>query len=200
MRKKSFQISISIGMTLIFYACITVNIYFPEAAVQKTAEKIVDEIRENDTDKKEEKKEEKKIPSFSEQLNLSSFFIGPALYGQEETTVSTPTIRALKRSMTERFPQLVPFYDSGHIGESNDGYLDKRNEDNLDLKTRAELRKLFREENKDREDLYREVAAALNIDQSQIPRIQKIFAQNWIRKARPGWWIQKEDGNWERKK
>ena len=199
MREKKFQISISLGMILIFYACITVNIYFPEAAVQKTAEEIVDEIRENEG-KKEEKKEEKKISLFSEQKNVSSFFIVPALYGQEETTVSTPTIRALKRSMTERFPQLVPFYDSGHIGESNDGYLVKRNEDNLNLKTRAELRKLVNEENKDREDLYREVAAALDIDQSQIPRIQKIFAQNWIRKARAGWWIQKEDGSWERKK
>lgn len=194
MRERLFQISICLGMVLIFYTCITVNIYFPEAAVQKTAEKIVDEIREN-----EEKKEEKKIASFTGQLNLSSFFVVPALYGQEETTVSTPTIRALKQSMRERFPELVPFYDGGQIGESNDGFLVKRNEDNLDLKARAKLRNLVREENKDREDLYREVAAALDIDQSQIPRIQKIFAENWIRKARPGWWIQKEDGTWERK-
>ncbi|MBN2244794.1 MAG: YdbL family protein, partial [Candidatus Aminicenantes bacterium] len=113
--------------------------------------------------------------------------------------VSTPTIRALKRSMRDRFPQLVPFYDSGHIGEGNDGYVVKRNEDDLNLKKRAELRNLVRDENKDREDLYKEVAAALDIDQSQIPRIQKIFAGNWIRKARPGWWVQKPDGSWERK-
>ena len=195
MRERLFRISICAGMVLIFFACITVNIYFPEAAVQKTAEKIVDEIREN-----EEKKEDKKIPSYSGQLSLSSFFIVPAVYGQQETTVSTPTIRALKQSMRERFPELVPFYDGGQIGESNDGYLVKRNEDNLDLKARAKLRNLVREENKDRGDLYREVAAALDIDQSQIPRIQKIFAENWIRKSRPGWWIQKEDGTWERKK
>ena len=102
--------------------------------------------------------------------------------------------------MRERFPELIPFYEGGQIGESNDGYLVKRNEDNLDLKARAKLRNLIREENKDREDLYKEVAAALNIDQSQIPRIQKIFAENWIRKSRPGWWIQKEDGTWEKKK
>jgi len=181
-------------MILIFYACITVNIYFPEAAVQKTAEEIVNDIREN-----EEKKEEKKISAFIGQMNSASFFLVPALFGQEETTVSTPTIRALKRSMRDRFPQLVPFYDSGHIGEGNDGYVDKRSEDDLNLKERAELRNLVKEENKDREDLYREVAAALDIDQSQIPRIQKIFAGNWIRKARPGWWIQKPDGSWERK-
>jgi len=194
MRDKFFQISISIGMVLVFYACITVNIYFPEAAVQKTAEKIVNDIREN-----EEKKEEKKIASYSSQLNSYVFFLVPALYGQEETTVTTPTIRALKKSMRERYPQLVPFYDSGHIGEGNDGYLVKRNENNLNLKQRAELRNLVKEENKDREDLYREVAVALDIDQSQIPRIQKIFAENWIRKAQPGWWIQNQDGTWERK-
>ncbi|MBN2246197.1 MAG: hypothetical protein JW755_10170, partial [Candidatus Aminicenantes bacterium] len=70
MRERFFKISISIGMILIFYACITVNIYFPEAAVQKTAEEIVNDIREN-----EEKKEEKKISAFIGQMNSASFFL-----------------------------------------------------------------------------------------------------------------------------
>ncbi|MFC2166457.1 DUF1318 domain-containing protein [Acidobacteriota bacterium] len=32
-----------------------------------------------------------------------------------------------------------------------------------------------------------------------MPRLQKIFAESWIEKARAGWWIQNEEGEWIRK-
>jgi hypothetical protein len=56
-----------------------------------------------------------------------------------------------------------------------------------------------KEENSDRKELYAEVAEALNIDPDQIPRIQRIFAENWIRKSSSGWWIQTKEGKWVRK-
>ncbi len=43
------------------------------------------------------------------------------------------------------------------------------------------------------------MAKALNIEQSQIGRIQKIFAQSWINNAAPGWWVQKDNGEWAKK-
>jgi hypothetical protein len=43
------------------------------------------------------------------------------------------------------------------------------------------------------------VAKSLNIEASQIERIQKIFAESWIKAAAPGWWIQQEDGTWIKK-
>jgi hypothetical protein len=177
-------------------ACITVNIYFPEATVKKAAEEIVNEVRK-DSDKDKENKEKKGASrSFLEQRTFS--FI-PAAYAQEETTVASPRIRALKQSLRERFPQLRPFFENGNIGESNDGWIQVRDEASLGLKDKAILRGLVREENRDREMLYTAVAKALNVASSQVPRIGKIFAENWIRNARPGWWIQKDDGEWIRK-
>ena len=190
MRKFSPVFTIFVILFVWAIACVTINIYFPEAAVQKTAEEIVDEVRKSEEEGK--KKQEKDIVQ-------SSFSLIPAVYAQEEETVSTPKIRALKQSLKDKEPLLRPFFNQGNIGEANDGFIKIRSEDNLNLKDKADLRRLTKEVNSDRESLYAEVAKALNIEESQIPRIQKIFAKRWIENSRPGWWIQKDDGEWIRK-
>lgn len=189
--KKSFSnFTIFFALLVLAIACVTINIYFPEAAVQRTAEEIVDDVRKSEEEGKKKQQEDTACFTFS---------LIPAVYAQEEERVSTPKIRALKQSLKDKEPLLRPFFDQGNIGESNDGFIQIRSEDNLSLKDKADLRRLAKEVNSDRESLYAEVAKALNIEESQIPRIQKIFAKRWIENSRPGWWIQKEDGEWIRK-
>jgi hypothetical protein len=67
------------------------------------------------------------------------------------------------------------------------------------LKDKALLRNLEKDENDDRRNLYSEVGKALDVDPSQINRVHKIFAERWIKEAKAGWWIQKEDGSWVKK-
>ena len=172
---------------LVVLACITVNIYFPEATVKQAAAEIVDEIRKTD--------EVKKAPD----TVATMFSLVPAAYAQEATSVSTPAIRALKESMRNRFGALKPYFDAGNIGESNRGLIDVRDEAGLALQAKAALRKLVKAENEDRTRLYAEVSKALNIEASQVLRVQKIFAESWIASAAPGWWVQQEDGKWVRK-
>jgi len=191
MKKSTILFLTFIALFVLAIACVTINIYFPEAAVQKTAEEIVDEVRKAEEEGK--KKENKEIMQ-------SSFSLIPMAYAQEEERVSSPKIRALKQSLKDREPLLLPFFEKGNIGEGNDGFIHVRNEDNLSLKEKADLRRLTKDVNSDRENLYSEVANALDIDSGQIPRIQKIFAKRWIENSRTGWWIQKEDDQWERKK
>ena len=190
MRKISPGFTIFITLFVLAVACVTINIYFPEAAVQKTAEEIVDEVRKSGEEG--EKKQEKDIV-------LSSFSFIPAAYAQEEERISTPKIRALKQALKDKEPLLQPFFEKGNIGEANDGFVQIRSEDDLSLKEKANVRRLTKDVNNDRENLYAEVARALNIEKSQILRIQKIFAKRWIENSRPGWWIQKDDGEWIRK-
>ena len=190
MRKFSPIFTIFTSLFVLAIACVTINIYFPEAAVQKTAEEIVDEVRKSEEEGK--KKQEKDIVQ-------SSFSFIPAAYAQEEERVSTPKIRALKQALKEKEPLLQPLFEKGNIGEANDGFIQIRSEDDLSLKEKADVRRLTKEVNSDRENLYTEVAKALNIEESQIPRIQKIFAKRWIENSRPGWWVQKDDGEWIRK-
>ncbi|MBN2408409.1 MAG: YdbL family protein [Candidatus Aminicenantes bacterium] len=178
-------------------ACITVNIYFPEATVKQAADEIVEEIRKRDA--KDQTAAETVREEARSVLRSTGFRFVPAAFAQEETTVSNPAIRALKESMKQRFPNLKPFYDSGNVGETNDGRVEIRDEGGLDLKTKAALRGMVKDENSDRTKLYAEVAKALNIEAGQIDRIRKIFAESWQRDASPGWWIQKESGEWVKK-
>lgn len=183
----------AVGLTFVL-ACITVNIYFPEATVKKTAEEIVDEIRQ-----REQKKSGESRTQVPVRPGASSFTLVPAAFAQEATNVSTPAIRALKEAMKKRFAELKPYYDGGNIGETNNGLVEIRDEGGLNLQSKAALRKLAKEENGDRTKLYAEVAKALNIEASQIARVQKIFAESWIENAAPGWWVQQDDGKWVRK-
>ena len=197
MKTKFALLALAAASLILALACITVNIYFPEATVKKTADEIVDEIRKKDAKEKpvsEVIKEEEAQPSPE-----GSIAAGPAAFGQQETNVSNPAIRALKEAMKRRFALLKPSFDSGHIGESNAGLVGVRGEEGLNLKDKAALRGLVKDENADRMNLYAEVAKSLDIEASQIGRIQQIFAASWINAASPGWWIQKENGEWIKK-
>jgi len=201
MRLKPLKFA-SISLSFLFLlSCLTINIYFPEAEVQKTADEIVKEIRKSEEEKEEDKKNVSNVSGEEKILTdrWSSFSLVPAAYAQEEVEVSTPKIRALKQSLTERFPKLRPFFDKGNIGETNDGYIRIRDESGLNLKEKALLRNLEKDENNDRRNLYSEVGKALDVDPSQIDRVRKIFAERWIKEAKAGWWIQKEDGGWIKK-
>ena len=193
---KRYALGTAAAAGLLFVlACITVNIYFPEATVKQAAAEIVDEIRKTDT----EKKAPDALTVLPEPQRAPAFSFVPAAYAQEATNVSTPAIRALKDSMKARFPTLKPYVDSGNIGETNKGQIEVRDETGLNLQAKSALRNAVKDENADRSKLYAEVAKALNIEASQIEKIEKIFAVEWAKSAAAGWWVQNEDGTWVKK-
>lgn len=196
MRRRSAYFVPLAAVVAFVFSCITVNIYFPEATVRTAAEEIVQEVRKKDAQDK----------SAMEIVNVlrrgprpAAFSLVPAAWAQQETTVSNPAIRALKDSLRKRFPALRPLFAAGNIGESNKGFIEVRDEAALGLKEKAALRSLVRDENGDRTKLYAEVAKALNIEASQVERIQKIFAESWINSAERGWWVQNDNGQWVKK-
>lgn len=200
MKLKSLKF-VSASMLILFcISCLTINIYFPEAEVQKAAEEIVDEIRK-DLEDKEKKDKDALVTEAYPMLGSGheSFSRVSSLDAQEATEVTTPKIRALQQSMRDRFPKLKPFFDRGNVGEGNDGFVHIRNESGLNLRDKASLRSLHKDENNDRKNLYAEVAKAMDIKPNQISKIQGIFAQKWIEKASAGWWIQNESGAWVKK-
>jgi len=195
MRKRyALGMATALGTAFVL-ACITVNIYFPEATVKQAAEEIVNEIQK----KAVEKAGEEPIKKASVRPQADSFSLIPAAYAQEETAVSNPAIRALKESIADHLASMMPSFAAGKLGLTNKGLVEIRDEGGLSLQAKAALRKLVNEDNADRMKLYAEVAKALKIEDSQIERIQKIFAENWIKAAEAGWWVQLENGDWVRK-
>jgi len=195
MKRKLLKIFCILFLTVIAGNCIslTVNVNFPAGEVQKAADKVVGDIRGKETN--QDTAPEGKPQSFKKIF----IFAIPVAYAEVNVDVSTPPIRKLKKSMKERFPDLEPFYNKGAIGEGNEGLVDIRDIEGLDLKERAKAKKLVNEENGDREALYREIAKANKFGEETIPDIKKIFANSWREDARTGWWIQKNNGQWGKK-
>jgi uncharacterized protein YdbL (DUF1318 family) len=199
--RKSFFYSLIFFIT----SCITINIYFPAAAVEKAADKIVNEVWGNQGDQpgnEEEKKQEGEPQSrIGESLRYAISLIGPeeAFAQEADINVTTPAIRSLKQSIQNRSDSIKPYMDRGNTGISNEGLLVIRNTEGLNLKEKAAIKRLIAAENKDRNALYEEIARANNFSPDRISDIRKIFAGSWARNARQGWWIQDADGNWKQK-
>jgi uncharacterized protein YdbL (DUF1318 family) len=100
------------------------------------------------------------------------------------TTVSNPTIRALKDKLRANYQQMKPFYQKGMVKEKSDGYVSASNTDGLNLKDKRDLTSLIDAENQYRRQLYEEVARALKIEPSQINRVAEIFGKEWQKSVR----------------
>jgi len=186
--------------SLVFFAsaCVTVNIYFPAAAVERAADQIVKETWGGPAKPATPVPQPQSRSLFSPNRFLALSFVSEAFAQDADINVTNPAIRALKDSIKKRSDAIKPYMDRGNIGIAQDGLLAIRSADGLNLKERAEASQLIDAENKDREALYAEIAKANGIPKENIPKIKSIFAKSWIEQAQPGWWIQ-SDGNWQKK-
>jgi uncharacterized protein len=186
--------------SLVFFAsaCVTVNIYFPAAAVERAADQIVKETWGGPAKPATPVPQPQSRSLFSPNRFLALSFVSEAFAQDADINVTNPAIRALKDSIKKRSDAIKPYMDRGNIGIAQDGLLAIRSADGLNLKERAEASQLIDAENKDREALYAEIAKANGIPKENIPKIKSIFAKSWIEQAQPGWWIQ-NNGNWQKK-
>ena len=180
-------------------ACVTVNIYFPAAAVERAADQIVKETWGSGPTEPDKKGQPQSRIFKPDAATVMFRFVNEAHAQEADINVSNPAIRALKDSIKNRSELLKPYMDRGNVGITRDGLLAVRATDGLSLKERAEVQQLADAENRDREALYLEIAKANNFAQESVPKIKAIFAKSWVEQARPGWWIQDAQGNWRRK-
>lgn len=180
-------------------SCVTINIYFPAAAVEKAADRIVDEVWGGKEGQSAPPEKGSGPQSFINQLLKFAFTVispADALAQEADINVTTPAIRALKESIKERAGALQSFLDKGYVGISNDGLLAVRSAEDIGLKDKAILKRLVDAENADRNNLYSEIAAANKFPPEKIKDIREIFAGSWISQAKKGWWIQDASGKW----
>lgn len=111
--------------------------------------------------------------------------------------VNTPGVNAIKQSMQARHPQLAPHYSSGAVGLTSDGLVTLRDASAVPLPQRQAVNALVAAENRDRNALYAEIANA-NGHPEWEGEIRSTFAQRWMQRAQPGWWVQ-SGGGWSQK-
>jgi len=186
-------------LTFFVSACVTVNIYFPAAAVERAADQIVKETWGGPAEPAKSAPQPQSFDWRGPARIVSLAWISEAQAQEADINVSNPAIRAVKDSIKQRSGAIRPYMDRGNVGIAQDGMLAIRNTDGLDLKARAGIKQLVDAENRDREALYVEIAKANGIPTSNVPKIKSIFAKSWIDQAQPGWWIQDSQGNWKKK-
>ena len=191
------------GSFLALAACVTINVYFPAAAAERAADRIIEDIWGPDNAAAPGAKEQSSLPSPAGNMLLAGLrgvldLVIPAAHAQADIDISSPAIRALTSSMKSRAGDLDPYFDSGAIGLTSDGLIELRDANAVPLADRNRARKLVSDDNADRNALYREIANA-NKHPEWESDIRTTFADRWIANARIGWYYKKGSGDWAQK-
>lgn len=202
MRKSLISISIVTLMALV--GCVTINVYFPEAAAQKAADQFIGTVLDDSgaTTPATDKAAQPARPAPAKQPSASLLdLVIPAAQAAESPNlqIKTPETDAISARMKARFSgQLKALFDSGAVGFTADGLVAVRDPGALPLDQRSQADSLVKQENNDRDSLYRAVATA-NGHPEWEPQIRKTFADGWVQRAPSGWYYRDASGAWKRK-
>jgi uncharacterized protein YdbL (DUF1318 family) len=198
---KTWLAAILLPVSAVLAACVTINVYFPAAAAEKAADRIIDDVWGAQP-------QAPRAPAGTPTSSLQPIqlvarlldLVIPAAHAQSEPNIelSSPEIARLKAQMENRFAELKPQLDSGVIGLTADGDVTVRDPAQVPLASRNAVRALVANENADRAALYREIARANGQPQWEI-QIRNVFASRWIARAAAGWWYQDVNGTWKQK-
>ncbi len=184
---------LTIGLVMTLAACVTINVYFPEAAAERAADRFIQDVLGEDG------RTDQAPPPPATGFRLSDLFFASAWAQSPNIDIDTPQVQEIKQRMAARHREhLAAWYDAGAIGLSNDGLVEIRDRSAIGLAERRNLERVVGEENSDRRAVYREIAVA-NGRPEWEDEIRQTFARQWIANARAGWIYQQADGSWTRK-
>jgi uncharacterized protein YdbL (DUF1318 family) len=183
---------------LVLAGCVTINIYFPEAAAQQAADRIIDEVKSGAAPAPPVSDRVRPGAAARAVLYALLDLIVPAAQAAADFDASSPAKRALEASLKARFARLKPHLDSGAVGLTADGLLDIRDRNLIPLAERNAVRQLVGEQNADSEALYQEIAR-INGHPEWLTEIRTVFAERWVAKADPGWYYRDAGGTWRQK-
>lgn len=191
---------IVLASAVLVAACVTINVYFPEAAAERAADRFIQDVIGADAARDGEEVSYRGMPNRLDPVAAVLDFLIPSAQAQDmDVDVEGPQINTIKQRMAERHRQhLWGWFSSGAIGLGNDGMVEIRDRSAVGLAERRNLEQVISAENADRRAVYREIAVA-NGRPEWEERIRKTFAQRWIANARPGWYFRDDDGNWQQK-
>jgi uncharacterized protein len=185
---------------ILLASCITVNVNFPEAAVQQASDSYVEQLY-----RMREEAEKQKSPGSKESptrqgagFHFSPWHLFvPMAFAADQFRVESELITQIQRREVQRLAQLDRFKTEGLIGENNQGLLVPKGEPKALQKKRVD--ELINQENTDRELLYREVLRINGMDSGQMKTVTTKFANSFQSKSPKGSWVQQANGQWIKK-
>lgn len=191
--------------TALLAGCVTINVYFPAAAAEKAAEKVISNVIGPGAQARPSQPASGATSGGGANVPLAARVLDmliPAAYAAEsepDIKVSTPQIEALQASMKARYDStLKVLLDAGAVGYTRDGMVAVHDASMAPLSARAQMSAAVADENRDRASLYRQIAVA-NGHPEWESRIRETFAKQWIERAHAGWYVQNASGGWVQK-
>ncbi len=195
-------------------SCVTVNVYFPAAAAQKAADKIIRAVTGSTANAAppttpqstpssapptaataREPRGGSILEALAGRMVMALVPVAHAA-GQADLDISTPQIRAIVAAMHQRFAQLKPYFRDGVIGITAEGVIAIRDQSSVPLMQRAQLAHLVAQQNQDLSQLYTQIADA-NGHPAWAGNIRSTFASRWIAHAKQnGWYYRDSGGTW----
>jgi uncharacterized protein YdbL (DUF1318 family) len=193
-----------LGMVLFIAACVTINVYFPSAAAEQAADRIIRDVygeESNSASPAEPPAPESSLQPSGNDAPLTITllnWLAPPVQAAANINIQSPAITALRASMKSRFTKLKSFYENGGVGMTQGGLIKVRDLNAIALRDRKTVTTLVADENRDRNKLYLEIARANGHPEWEAD-IRKTFASRWIENAPAGWWYQDAAGQWKQK-
>lgn len=204
--KRILQTKLLVIATLLI-GCVTINVYFPAAAAEKAADKILDDIYgQQPAGAPPAPAPQKPMSDTQGSLEHGTYvllgrmmdFVVPVAYAEADLDISSPAVQSLTQSLQSRQGQLAPHFGTGAVGLTNDGQVAVRDAGLIPLAERNNVKKLVADQNAEYIQLYKEIATA-NGHPEWAGDIQKTFGQRASSKAQAGWYYQDKSGNWVQK-
>ena len=179
-------------------ACVTINVYFPAAAAEKAAGEFIEQVIGPAPAGAPDAQPPGNRPPSQPRLGQMFSPIASAT-AQANLEIESAAVKSIQARMGERFrATLEPAFASGALGFTKDGLVAVHDAAALPLAQRSSIQQAIADENRDRAAVYREIAVANGHPEWEAD-IRNTFAQQWIDKARAGWWYQDAGGAWKQK-
>lgn len=190
-------------------ACVTVNVNFPEAAVQSATDDYVRDLyRAKEKGRAPAPASTTEAPSAkpsgkpaSKTSLFESLFISEAFAAENAPVFKVASSKSaeIRDKMAARLDKVLDGKRSGQLGETNDGWLSNDPTGKLKPLLKKSMQPVVDAENADRKDLYNELLSVNGISKNRIKDIQKSFAHSFQAESPAGTWLQNSDGKWEQK-
>lgn len=116
-----------------------------------------------------------------------------AIIAIASTSAYAVTKAELQTKFEKRYPQILDFKKDGKVGETTTGIIEAVKSDYLSDKT---LAKLIEDENADRKELYKLIAAE---EKTTVEQVARAAAIRNFQKAKAGEYLKAADGTWKKK-
>ncbi|BCS52715.1 DUF1318 domain-containing protein [Geobacter sp. SVR] len=206
----------------LFAACavITVNVYFPEKAAKEAYKSLDDMLLKEGSAKpragENQTGHEQAAPApkpqsglFRELGSFSLVSVASAAESEADTLAiemaDMPEVNKAYAEMSQRLPRLTALFDSGAVGLTNQGLVTVRDKSKLSAADEG----MIAAENQSRKTLVGSMAKAIlklgkqkeskgALDQV-MGKAAATYAETRRDAARPGWWMQLQNGRWVQK-